>query len=114
MLIIGTPSTCTNIGLHHVSGEADFDLVISGPNLGRNSSTAFTLSSGTIGAAIEAALVEGVYWSIIDCSLDTELWHCRLPSSTGLGMRRMSIMPVYYLPNLLTIFFNYGPQRFIY
>jgi 5'/3'-nucleotidase SurE len=57
MLIVGTPSTCTNIGLHHVSGEAPFDLVISGPNFGRNSSTVFTLSSGTIGGAMEAALV---------------------------------------------------------
>ena len=57
MLILGTPSTCTNIGLYHASGEADFDLVIAGPNLGRNSSTAFTLSSGTVGGAMEAALV---------------------------------------------------------
>jgi tubulin---tyrosine ligase len=56
-LIAGTPSTCTNIGLHHVSGEQDFDLVISGPNFGRNSSTVFTLGSGTIGGAMEAALV---------------------------------------------------------
>jgi tubulin---tyrosine ligase len=54
----GTPSTCTNIGLHHVSGDdAPFDLVISGPNFGRNSSTVFTLGSGTIGGAMEAALV---------------------------------------------------------
>jgi len=53
----GTPSTCTNIGLYHVAGESDFDLVISGPNRGRNSSTVFTLSSGTIGGALEAALV---------------------------------------------------------
>ena len=57
MLILGTPSTCTNIGLYHASGEADFDLVIVGPNIGRNSSTVFTLSSGTIGGAMEAALV---------------------------------------------------------
>jgi len=53
----GTPSTCTNIGLYHVARESNFDLVISGPNFGRNSSTVFTLSSGTIGAALEAALV---------------------------------------------------------
>ena len=54
---VGTPSTCTNIGLHHVAGEDPVDLVISGPNLGRNSSTVFTLGSGTIGGALEAALV---------------------------------------------------------
>ncbi|KAI7864782.1 survival protein sure-like phosphatase/nucleotidase [Spinellus fusiger] len=33
-----------------------FDLVVSGPNLGRNSSTIYTLASGTVGAAMEAAL----------------------------------------------------------
>jgi len=43
--------------LHHVAGEDLFDLVISGPNFGRNSSTVFTLGSGTIGGAMEAALV---------------------------------------------------------
>lgn len=58
MIIAGTPSTCTNIGLHHVTGgDEPFDLVISGPNFGRNSSTVFTLGSGTIGGAMEAALV---------------------------------------------------------
>jgi tubulin---tyrosine ligase len=57
MLTTGTPSTCANIGLYHVSEEDEFDLVISGPNYGRNSSAVFTLSSGTIGAAMEAALV---------------------------------------------------------
>ena len=33
-----------------------FDLVISGPNYGRNTGTAFALGSGTIGAAIAASL----------------------------------------------------------
>jgi tubulin--tyrosine ligase len=54
---LGTPSTCANIGLHYIAGETPFDLVISGPNFGRNSSTVFTLGSGTIGGAMEAALV---------------------------------------------------------
>jgi 5'/3'-nucleotidase SurE len=54
---LGTPSTCANIGLHYVAGDTPYDLVISGPNFGRNSSTVFTLGSGTIGGAMEAALV---------------------------------------------------------
>ena len=32
------------------------DLVISGPNYGRNSTSLFSLSSGTIGGAMEAAV----------------------------------------------------------
>ena len=38
------------------SGVGPFDLVISGPNFGRNTGTAFSLSSGTIGAALAASL----------------------------------------------------------
>ncbi|KLO20266.1 sure-like protein [Schizopora paradoxa] len=55
ILLDGTPATCTNIGLHNLFKD-EIDLVISGPNLGRNSSTAFALSSGTIGAALSGAL----------------------------------------------------------
>ncbi|KAI0651833.1 sure-like protein [Trametes meyenii] len=56
ILLDGTPATCANIGLHNLyHGEIDL-LQISGPNLGRNSSAAFALSSGTIGAALSSAL----------------------------------------------------------
>ncbi|OZJ03578.1 hypothetical protein BZG36_03046 [Bifiguratus adelaidae] len=55
-LLSGTPSTCVNIALHHIHPDQDFDLVIAGPNFGRNSSTIYTLASGTIGAAMDAAL----------------------------------------------------------
>lgn len=55
VLLDGTPATCTNIGLHNLFKD-EIDLVISGPNLGRNSSAAFALSSGTIGAALSGAL----------------------------------------------------------
>ncbi|KAJ7492595.1 survival protein sure-like phosphatase/nucleotidase [Mycena latifolia] len=54
ILLDGTPATCANVGLHNLYG--DIDLVISGPNLGRNTSSAFALSSGTIGAALSASL----------------------------------------------------------
>ncbi|KAF8216218.1 survival protein sure-like phosphatase/nucleotidase [Mycena galopus ATCC 62051] len=53
ILLDGTPATCANVGLHNIYSE--IDLVISGPNLGRNA-TAFALSSGTVGAALSASL----------------------------------------------------------
>ncbi|GAA6032834.1 hypothetical protein JCM8097_000819 [Rhodosporidiobolus ruineniae] len=56
ILLDGTPSTCANIGLHSLFPADSFDLVISGPNFGRNTSTAFALSSGTLGAALAASL----------------------------------------------------------
>ncbi|KDQ63734.1 hypothetical protein JAAARDRAFT_119884, partial [Jaapia argillacea MUCL 33604] len=55
VLLDGTPATCANIALHNLYHE-DIDLLISGPNLGRNTSSAFALSSGTIGAALSSSL----------------------------------------------------------
>ena len=54
-LFSGTPATCVNIALHHFLQEDPVDLVISGPNFGRNSSSMFIASSGTVGAAQEAS-----------------------------------------------------------
>ena len=50
----GTPSTTANVGLH-VLAPFPIDLVLSGPNLGRNTGRSFLLSSGTVGAALEGA-----------------------------------------------------------
>jgi 5'/3'-nucleotidase SurE len=55
ILLDGTPATCTNVALHNLY-PGEIDLVISGPNFGRNTSAVFSLSSGTIGAAMSAAL----------------------------------------------------------
>ncbi|KAI0043200.1 sure-like protein [Auriscalpium vulgare] len=55
ILLDGTPATCANIGLHNLY-HGDIDLLLSGPNLGRNTSSAFALSSGTIGAALSSSL----------------------------------------------------------
>ncbi|KAF8973946.1 survival protein sure-like phosphatase/nucleotidase [Flammula alnicola] len=55
ILLDGTPATCANVALHNLYTDG-IDLVISGPNLGRNTSSAFALSSGTIGAAMSSAL----------------------------------------------------------
>lgn len=53
LLLDGTPASCTSIGLSYLG---DFDLVVSGPNYGRNTSAAYIMSSGTVGATVEASL----------------------------------------------------------
>lgn len=56
VLVDGTPASCVQIGLYHFFGDrGDFDLVVSGPNYGRNTTAVFALSSGTLGGALEAA-----------------------------------------------------------
>ncbi|MHA1379519.1 MAG: 5'/3'-nucleotidase SurE [Candidatus Helarchaeota archaeon] len=52
----GTPSDCILIGLFHIL-ERKPDLVISGINVGANAGNSFIFSSGTVGAAMEAALL---------------------------------------------------------
>ncbi|KJZ74671.1 hypothetical protein HIM_06021 [Hirsutella minnesotensis 3608] len=57
VLIDGTPASCVQIGLYHFfKNRGPIDLVVSGPNYGRNTTSVFALSSGTLGAAIEAAV----------------------------------------------------------
>lgn len=51
----GSPADCVLVGLHDVMKDARPDLVLSGVNRGNNSAEN-TLYSGTIGAAMEAAL----------------------------------------------------------
>ncbi|KAI9687842.1 MAG: hypothetical protein M1822_001922 [Bathelium mastoideum] len=56
ILISSTPATCVQLGLHHFfESRGPVDLVVSGPNYGRNTTAVFALSSGTLGGALEAA-----------------------------------------------------------
>lgn len=56
-LLDGTPASCANVGIHHLFKEkGPVDLVLSGPNFGRNSTALYIMSSGTVGAAMEGAL----------------------------------------------------------
>ncbi|CAN5902307.1 5'/3'-nucleotidase SurE [soil metagenome] len=48
----GYPADATQIGVHNICDPPP-DLVVSGINLGLNHGTAFTVSSGTVGAAVE-------------------------------------------------------------
>ncbi|OTB03629.1 hypothetical protein M426DRAFT_60136 [Hypoxylon sp. CI-4A] len=57
ILVDGTPASCAQIGIHHFFQErGPIDLVVSGPNYGRNTTAVFALSSGTLGGAMEAAV----------------------------------------------------------
>ncbi|PSR97408.1 survival protein sure-like phosphatase/nucleotidase [Coniella lustricola] len=57
VLVDGTPASCVQIGLYHyfTASRGPIDLVVSGPNYGRNTTAVFALSSGTLGGALEAA-----------------------------------------------------------
>ncbi|KAI2788823.1 hypothetical protein POX_e06844 [Penicillium oxalicum] len=51
----GTPASCAQLGLYSLFADRPpIDIVISGPNHGRNASTIYNLSSGTVGGALEA------------------------------------------------------------
>lgn len=55
----GTPASCAQLGLYNLfTDRPPVDLVISGPNHGRNASTIYNLSSGTVGGALEAVFCE--------------------------------------------------------
>lgn len=57
VLADGTPASCAQLGLYHFFNHKEpIDLVVSGPNYGRNTTAVFGLSSGTLGAALEAAV----------------------------------------------------------
>lgn len=49
----GTPADCSNFGIYHVF-DGKPDLVISGVNMGSNVGLGFMISSGTVGAGLEA------------------------------------------------------------
>jgi len=53
--INGNPADCVQIGLYNISSSRP-DLVVSGINIGPNIGNARMLSSGTVGAAMEASL----------------------------------------------------------
>lgn len=57
ILVDSTPASCVQIGLYHYfQDRGPIDVVVSGPNYGRNTTALFALSSGTIGAAMEGAV----------------------------------------------------------
>ena len=55
-IVDGTPSDCVNIALAHLLPDHQVAGVVSGINIGCNSSLAFILGSGTVAGALEGAL----------------------------------------------------------
>jgi len=67
----GTPADCANIGVHHLY-DTPPDLLISGINAGQNTGSGFIMSSGTVGACLEAN-VAGVPAIALSQHLDWQL-----------------------------------------
>ena len=55
--VTGTPSDCVNVAIHNIV-KAKPDLVVSGINAGFNAGLGFIISSGTVGACLEANLAD--------------------------------------------------------
>jgi 5'-nucleotidase len=74
----GTPADCVKLAKHHVLKDRRPDLVVSGINHGSNSSVS-VLYSGTMSAAIEAAMEElpAIGFSLCDYSLEADFSHTR-------------------------------------
>jgi 5'-nucleotidase len=74
----GTPADCVKIAKHHVLKDRRPDLVVSGINHGSNSSVS-VLYSGTMSAAIEAAMEQlpAIGFSLCDYSLEADFSHTR-------------------------------------
>ena len=74
----GTPADCIKLGKHFVLKDRKPDLVVSGINHGSNSSIS-VLYSGTMSAAIEAALegMPAIGFSLCDYNPNGYIDHCR-------------------------------------
>ncbi|KAF2397680.1 sure-like protein [Trichodelitschia bisporula] len=88
VLVDSTPASCVQIGLHHYfQARGKVDLVVSGPNYGRNTTAVFALSSGTIGGAMEAAVcgvrAVALSYAFFDRNHDPEI----IAEATGTAVR---------------------------
>ncbi len=72
----GTPADCVKLAKHHVLKDRKIDLVVSGVNHGSNSSISI-LYSGTMSAAIEAAIenLPAIGFSLCDFNADADMSH---------------------------------------
>lgn len=70
----GSPADCANVGIHHLVEDGPPRLVVSGINIGENAGLALLLSSGTVGAAMEASLA-GVPSAAFSVQLDAEVYN---------------------------------------
>lgn len=75
--ISGTPADCVKLAKHYVLKDRTPDLVVSGINHGANSSVN-VLYSGTMSAAIEAAIegIPAIGFSLCDFDHNADMSHC--------------------------------------
>ena len=69
----GTPADCVNLGMYHICARKP-DVVVSGINIGANFTASLALASGTVGAALEAA-VNDVLGIAVSLDLDDATHH---------------------------------------
>jgi len=86
----GTPADCTLIGLGHYFPNPD--LVVAGLNNGANFSHYSAFGSGTVGAALEAAL-HGVFGVAISSHVDNGTFHAVEQGTMGVGEQRKLFGP---------------------
>jgi 5'-nucleotidase len=75
----GTPADCVKLAKHHVLQDRTPDLVVSGVNHGSNTSIS-VLYSGTMSAAIEAALegIPAIGFSLVDYDPNADMSHIEM------------------------------------
>jgi 5'-nucleotidase len=86
----GTPADCINLGIYHVMAQKP-ELVVSGINMGRNVGLGYVLSSGTVGACLEANIA-GLPAVALSQSLAPDVFrawvtHRRLPQAEEARLR---------------------------
>jgi len=104
VLVDGTPASCVQIGLYHFfKDRGPIDLVVSGPNYGRNSTAVFGLSSGTLGGALEAAVCKAKAIAV------SYAFNSRVHDPVHIaGASRISVKIIEYLYN------NWSPEADLY
>ena len=86
----GNPADCTLLGIGHYFPKAD--LVVSGMNIGSNAGHYSAFGSGTVGAAIEAAL-HGVFGVAVSSDIDIDTFRAVTRGGMGVEKQRELFAP---------------------
>lgn len=84
--VTGSPADCVQLGVHNLFDQRP-DMVVTGINIGSNYGSAFTVGSGTVGAALEGAIsgIDSVALSATSLGESFRDWATRMrqPESTS-------------------------------
>lgn len=85
----GSPADCANFGIYHLFDKKP-DFVVSGINIGKNTGLGYVLSSGTVGACLEANIagIPGVALSQELARVVFRYWseHREIPEEVGVRL----------------------------